>query len=645
MKKQLLIAGVLASSLVNTNFFAQAQNEQVEKLDEIVVTATKFNLKKENSGKVITKITQKQLKNNAGKTVIEILNTVAGIDVRGVNANASEPRSINIRGGRSRQVLVLIDGVPVTDQSAINQEFDLRLLAVSQIESIEILKGASSTLYGSGAATAVINIVLKSASEDSISGSFETSLGTNNTAKTSESNLSDRNHNLNLNGTLGSFNYLGAFSITGVDGMSSSKSNSTSIFENDPYYSKNGLFKLGYKINEKLSIDTFLNYDEFDYDFDAGAFSDSDVNAGNQEQLRVGIKPKYKYNNAEVYVLASVNVIERNFKQFNSFSNTLDAYQFKGRSLYLDFAHKYEFSSKFQLITGLNYQEHSNHSTTPFATIDKEIANFNTIDPYASFVYISEQGLSLNFGGRYNIHNVYGNEFVYDGNAAYNFHIKNDNSIKVFASYSTAFIAPSLYQLYDGFSGNINLNPESNKTIEAGFEYRFKDWFSLDAVYFKRTETDAIVYDNLTYKYQNGSSDANGFEVNSKISPSNILTLITSYTHVNKNELEDFNDYIPKHKLVSTLEVEPFKNSFFSLTYRNVGDRTIFDRYGSFGTAGSDVILPKYQVIDFMTNYKLLEDTITFFGAITNVLDEDYDDILGFSTRGRNYKIGVRFQF
>ncbi|MDG1698210.1 MAG: TonB-dependent receptor [Polaribacter sp.] len=645
MKKQILIAGVLASSLVSTNLFAQSQNEQVEKLDEIVVTATKFNLKKENSGKVITKITQKQLKNNAGKTVIEILNTVAGIDVRGVNANASEPRSINIRGGRSRQVLVLIDGVPVTDQSAINQEFDLRLLTLSQIESIEILKGASSTLYGSGAATAVINIVLKTASNDSVSGSFETSSGTNNTVNTSGSIFSDKNQNLSLNGTLGSLNYLGSFSITGVDGMSSSKSNSTSNFENDRYYSKNGLLKLGYKMNEKLSINTFLNYDEFEYDFDAGAFSDSDVNTGNQEQFRIGIKPKYNYKNGEVYLLASVNVVERNLQQFNSFSNTLDAYQFEGRSLNIDFVHQYEFSSKFQLITGLNYQEHSNHSTTPFATIDKERANFNTIDPYVSFVYVSNRGLSLNFGGRYNIHNVYGNEFVYDGNTAYNFRINDDNSIKVLASYSTAFIAPSLYQLYDGFSGNINLNPESNKTIEAGFEYRFKDWFSMDAVYFKRTETDAIVYDNSTYKYQNGSSNADGLEINSKISPSNILTLMTSYTYVNKNKLEDFNDYIPKHKLVSTLEVEPFKNLFFSLTYRNVGDRTIFDRYGSFGTAGSDVVLPKYQVIDFMTNYKLLKDTVTFFAAVTNILDEDYDDILGFSTRGRNYKIGVRLQF
>ena len=52
-----------------------------------------------------------------------------------------------------------------------------------------------------------------------------------------------------------------------------------------------------------------------------------------------------------------------------------------------------------------------------------------------------------------------------------------------------------------------------------------------------------------------------------------------------------------------------------------------------------------YQVLDLTANYKLLEDTVTFFGAITNILNEDYDDILGYSTRGRNFKLGVRLQF
>jgi vitamin B12 transporter len=647
MKKQLLIVGVLAYSFVSTNLFSQkkqVKKAKVETLDEVVVTATKFSLKKENTGKVINKITQKQLQQNAGKSIIEILNTVAGIDVRGVNANASEPRSINIRGGRSRQVLVLIDGVPVTDQSAINQEFDLRLLSINQIESIEILKGASSTLYGSGAATGVINIILKKASKDKITGSFETSLGTNNTAKVSGSGLSDKNQNVALSGTLGNFNFLSSFSITGVDGMSSAKGAGFND-ENDIFYSKNALVKLGYKVNSQFSLETFLNYDIFDYDFDGGAFSDNDVNKGNQEQFRFGIKPSFKYNKGQLYVLASVNEVKRNINQFNVFSNTLDNYQFTGRSIHVDLVNKYEFSKKIQLITGINYQEHSNQTETPFATIDKNIANFNTVDPYASVVYISDFGLSANLGGRLNMHNVYGNHLVYDGNLAYALLNNEDVSVKLLSSYSSAFIAPSLYQLYDGYAGNIDLKPESNTTFEAGFDVSYQDWVQFDAVYFNRKEEDAIIYDNSTFKYANGSSDANGFEVNTKITPLSFLTFNASYTYINKDNFEDFNDYIPENKFVASIDYTGLENAFFNLTFRNVGERTIFDRYGSFGTAGNDIVLESYKVLDFMTNYKVLGDTVTFFGAVTNFLNEDYDDIYGYSTRGRNFKVGVRFQF
>ena len=647
MKKQLLIVSVLVCNLVNTNLFAQKkqQKERVETLKEIVVTATKFTLKKENTGKVIHKITQKELQQNAGKSVIEILNTIAGIDVRGVNTNPTEPRSINIRGGRSRQVLVLIDGVPVTDQSAINQEFDLRLLAVNQIESIEILKGASSTLYGSGASTAVINIILKKASKNHISGSFETSLGTNNTANTSKSSLSDRNQNINVNGTFGKFNFLASFSLTGVNGMSSAVSNTNTIFEEDAFSSKNTLLKLGYHIHKNLQIESFLNFDDFKYDFDAGAFLDNSVNNGDNQQFRFGIKPKFTYKNGQMYLLASINTVDRNFSQFNAFAGTLDFYNFKGRSLNLDLVNKYEFSKNLQLIAGINYQEHSNNTTTPFATIDKKVANFNTLDPYASIVYISDFGASFNAGLRYNMHNVYGNQLVYDGNIAYTVVKSENTNIKLLTSYSTAFIAPSLYQLYDGFAGNIDLKPETNETFEAGFDMNYQDWLQFDAVYFKREENDAIIFDNTTFKYANGSSNTNGVEVSTKVVPTAYMSVNTSYTFINKDEFEDFDDYIPANKFVAGLDITPFKNAFFNFSYRNVGERTFFDRYGSFGNAGEDVILEKYQVLDFMANYKMLNDTVTVFTAFTNLLNEDYNDILGYSTRGRNYKVGIRLQF
>uniref|UniRef100_UPI003F6C72F3 TonB-dependent receptor domain-containing protein n=1 Tax=Polaribacter sp. TaxID=1920175 RepID=UPI003F6C72F3 len=323
----------------------------------------------------------------------------------------------------------------------------------------------------------------------------------------------------------------------------------------------------------------------------------------------------------------------------------LDNYHFKGQSLHFDLVNKYEFSNQFQLITGINYQEHSNQTETPFATIDKDVANFNTIDPYASIVYISNFGLSVNAGGRLNMHNVYGNEFVYDGNLAYTA-LKNKNSVlKLITSYSTAFIAPSLYQLYDGFAGNIDLKPETNKTFEAGFEANYKDWIQFDALYFNRNEEDAIIYDNTTFKYGNGSSDANGFEVTTKVVPTEYLEFNASYTFIDRDKTEYFDDYIAANKIGASINITPFKNTFFNFSYVNVGERTVFDRWGTFGNAGEDVILDSYQVLDVAANYKLLEETVTFFGAITNILNEDYDDILGFSTRGRNFKIGIRLSF
>ena len=155
-------------------------------LDEVVISDSKFALAKEKSGKVITKITSEDLKMKEGQSVATILNSVAGVEINGGQSAAGKNLGYYIRGGKSNQVLILIDGIPVTDASGISFEYDLRLLPAEQVESIEIMKGASSTLYGTGAATGVINIRLKKAGKKAIQGNAYWNLGTNNTASTSK---------------------------------------------------------------------------------------------------------------------------------------------------------------------------------------------------------------------------------------------------------------------------------------------------------------------------------------------------------------------------------------------------------------------------------------------------------------------------
>lgn len=648
-KSKNVCVAVVSLCLFGTQLFSQekAQEKKMEQLEEIVISATKFELKKENTGKVIYKISQKDIQRNAGKSVIELLNNVLGIEIRGVNSNPGEPRSTYIRGGRSRQALVLIDGIPLSDPTGIEQSYDLRLISLNQIESIEILKGASSTLYGSGAGTGVINIILKKASENTVSGVYEVSLGTNATSKNSTSSLNDKNQNISINGTLDKLKYNAFFNITGNSGFSSAKSTLTIPFEEDTYSSNNGFLKLGYEFNTQLRMDAFLNYDEFDYTFDAGAFNDSDVNLGNQEQFRIGIRPRLKYKKGEVFLNASINSLDRSFESFNSFSGGTNVFIYKGTSVNLDFVNKYEFTKNFQLITGINYQKHENESISDFGNIDPDLANFNVVDPYVSAVYITDFGLSINAGSRLNIHSNYGNNFVYDTNLAFGI-VKNETiNLKLISSYSTAFIAPSLYQLYSDY-GATNLAPETNRTFEFGFDSKLGKQWALSAVYYNRLEENKVIFLNLPTPpygmYANAleTIDVSGIEADVTFTISEELITTVGYAFVDKTS--DI-DYIPKNKLTASFVVNPIKNLAISTMFKNVGKRSFFDAFGSFGEAGKDVILPSYSLLDMNINYKVLESKVLFFGSITNLLNEEYEETIGFNTRGRNFKMGIRIQF
>ncbi|MAD98462.1 MAG: hypothetical protein CMB99_14145 [Flavobacteriaceae bacterium] len=624
---------------------AQQKKDSIEQLDEIIITASKFAQSKKKTANVVNTISQKDIQLNQGKNVLELLNNLTGVEIRGANTNASEPRSLLVRGGRSRQVLVLIDGVPVTDPSLINQEFDLRFLSLNQIEKIEVLKGASSTLYGTGAATGVINIILKKNSKDSVSGSYEVTLGTNNEANTSSALTAFRNQNVNVRAKLSDFQITTSFNMLGTEGLSSAKSNTNTPFEDDPYEAYNFYTSVSYKASSKFSVETFLHYDTFRFDYDAGIFADTELNSGDQYQFRYGVKPRITYKNGELYALASVQRVKRTDNNFSTFSNTLNTSIFEGESIFIDIVNKYKLSDELQLITGFNFQEHDNNSITPFGNIDRSIANFTTSDPYLSVNYDSPIGVIFNAGARLNIHSNYGNHLVYDFSATRNILNDQNVSLRGIATYSTAFIAPSTYQLFSDF-GNTALNPETSRTFEVGVESKI-DAFNFNFVYFDRIENDAIIFMSLNtapfgqYVNANNKIDVNGFEsvIDWQISES--LSFNGNYTYTNKTQEAD---YIPRNKFFTQINYKYSDDGQVNLTYRGVGDRTAsyFDS-NTFSTVTTT--LPSYQLFDLNTSYSLLDDTLTFMASMTNVFNEDFQDVFGYATRGRNYNLGLRLNF
>ncbi|WNM18802.1 TonB-dependent receptor plug domain-containing protein [Flavobacterium capsici] len=650
MKKTIRISAFFA--LISSCAVAQEQDSlAVNALNEVVISDTKFSQSREKSGKVIEVISAADLEKKSGQSLATVLSQVTGVEINGNQSANGKNLGYYIRGGKNRQVLILIDGVPVTDASGISFEYDLRLLPVEQVEKIEIMKGAASTLYGTGAATGVINITLKKSSKKEIEGNVYMNIGSNNTADNHHYNGQEFNQGISVNGTVKKVNYFAGFNSTETDGMSQIGGFSNSEnYENDPFSRQNFLAKLGFKATDKLSLDFFGNYDKIKNAYDL-AFStssdtnftlDTDVNETTSEQVRFGFVPKYKYSKGEFILDSGFTRIKRDYDELNTYSNTVDYSLYESRSIVVDGYNKYNFNKQFSVILGANYQYFDMLSQTPFSTIEEDATKFNIVDGYTTVVYNSEFGLNVNAGARLNNHSAYGTNFVYNFNPSYNF--KTAFPLKVLASYSTAYVTPSLYQLYSEY-GNADLTPEKNATIEAGFETQlFSKKVTLNAVAFYRDQNNAIdFYFNPTtfdayYINIDGKTKAKGVETSLRYVVTSKLHLNANYTFTQVDEALD--RLIPKHKANASLDFQPTSRTLFNLSYQYFDARK--DAYynnDSFSVL--PVELDSYQLVNALVKYELIKNRMTVFGAATNIFNEEFVENIGYSTRGRNFKIGL----
>ncbi len=635
MKKHSFYASALCLFFALTSLSAQQKNDSIEQLNEVVVTATKFAIKKEHVGKIIYQITPEEIENLKGKSVADILDNIAGISINGSNSSAGKNKSIFIRGGRDRHVIVLIDGVSVSDPSGVNTTFDLRLLSLNQIESIEVMNGAASTLYGSGAATGVINIKLKQPVDKPISMNYEISAGTNNSQSDSKLDFNDVNQNITVNGILNKFSYLAAANFSNVDGLSdASDEKSATKFDSDQFKATNTFVRLGYKFNEKINIQLFSNYDKDIYDFDGGAFSDSDINNGENKQLRFGFSTNFDYEKGKLSTSASYNKNDRMLDIFNSWSNATDHFEYTGKTYVADAINNYKFSDEFQLITGVNYQKQSNETNSPYGDINEELANYHTIDPYFTVVYNALSGFNINAGARLNNHSEYGNHWVYNVNPSYNF----SKEFRVLASLSTAFIAPSTYQLFSEY-GNVDLKPEEDKSMEFGFIYFLKNKVEVNSVFFYREEENAIILpDFVTYSNSDEKLNAKGVETEIEFDLFKDATVKFGHAYIYKNS---DTDYIPKHKITALIETNSIKNTYLSLRFKNISKRTYFDQWGT----GDNINLKDYSLVDLFASHNLIKDRLLLFVQANNIFNESYVETIGYTTKGRNFKLGLNFKF
>lgn len=630
MKKNLVFAGLLFVTGVSQ----MTAQEKEGNIPEVTIAA-KSNQQLYKTGKNVQLITSKDLEKYKGQNLSEVLSQVSGFQITGNFNNNTEPKSLKIRGGKMANVLVLVDGIPLKDVTGNDYNaVDLRLFAAENIESIEILNGASSVLYGSNATVSVINIKTKKNSQKNIEGRIGARIGSFGTFS----------QNALVNGKLEKFNYQITGSNEKSEGISSAEGPDS--FDKDGYEKQNINTQFGVQLG-KLNLNFNGGYQHHLYDFDNGAFSDGTYR-GNDKQLFAGGNLSFKYNKGNITYNSrfSQNKKELQIPVNSSYETQLN---YKGKNFFNDIYNQYSFSDNINFILGISNEVQSLGSDKlpwNFEEVKFNDTKISNTDIYTNFNTKFLENFHLDFGGRLTNNSEFKNHFIYSINPYY---LKEFESTyyKIGFSYSTAFIAPTLYQVY-GFSSagtlpNDNLKPEKNASQEIDFSFGKKDQsLVINISFYQRKEKDIISWldlGNWTNKYQNiDENTSKGFEFVIKYKINEIINFGGNFSF-NENDNQEMTLRQPKQRINSFVELLPLKGSKINLSYTYTSARK--DRY-SFPYIY--VNNKSFNLFNLNINQKFGKNVEAFVN-VNNLFNTSYVDVIGFKTKPRAFTLGIDYKF
>ncbi|MFC2499234.1 MAG: TonB-dependent receptor plug domain-containing protein [Selenomonas noxia] len=161
-KKVLLTAAVLSAVSIPAYAAQRAENapETLVHTDEIVVTASRTEQEVKETPSAVEVITRADIDKMGAETLAQALKLAIGIDIQ---ENAMVGNRSAIRGMNTNQTLILVDGRRVRTENTIEtmNYYELQRINMDDVERIEIVRGAVSSLYGSEALGGVINVIRK----------------------------------------------------------------------------------------------------------------------------------------------------------------------------------------------------------------------------------------------------------------------------------------------------------------------------------------------------------------------------------------------------------------------------------------------------------------------------------------------------
>lgn len=600
------------------------QPRPAHQVGDVVVTATRTETKAAEVASTVTVITAEEIQRLQLRLVTDVLRRVPGVDVRR-NGGPGTTTSIFVRGGNSDHVLVLLDGVELNDPSSPSRAPILNDLTTEDIDRIEVVRGPQSVLYGGDAMSGVIQIFTKrGAGKLSVVGSGEG--GSYSTARGV----------LSASGAAGGVSYAASGSHWSTDGFSASEAGT----ERDPYRNSTASARLGWKMDERFSLDSLFRYSDAKVDFDG--FGVETNHFIDTEQILARLAPELKLFNGR-WQQTLAGEFSRNERDTTStFPSRVE-----GNLYGLD------WQNNFRLVDG--------HLITAGVDNEWEDADFSSFDDerHNIGIYLQDQiswGQRLfgTVGFRYDDPSDFDSQVTYRITAGV---MIPEIQSTLRASYGTGFKAPSLSQLNPiAFGGNPDLDPETSKGFDVGIETSlWKDRIVSNATFFYNDVDDLIiaVFDSMSGSFLNFNVDrskAYGVETTLSIELMPSLRFSGNYTFTHTEAkgtpagfgITDGSRLLrrPTHKASIDLIWSFMKGrGELNANVLYIGDRRDLDPLTFSAVTADD-----YVTLNLAGRFHLTR-WLTLFGRIDNVTNEDYEDVLGFGTAGVSAYGGIRLRY
>lgn len=581
-----------------------------EVLEEIVVTASRIEEPMEEVSSSVTVVTAEDIKKMNVKEITDVLRTIPEVNLV-QNGGPGKQASMILRGGDSRHVLVLIDGVKVN--SPTTSSFDFSGILLEDIERIEIIKGPQSTIYGSEAMAGVVNIITKRPGRSGLDLSFEG--GSYGTYSPSFSVYSgSERHSLRLTG-----------SYLKTDGISAAKDSD----ERDGYENStlSGSFVL--KPEEWLELELSSRYwhdstglDGFDFMTSRAADDPNYIERG--DHLLTSLKVKtYPYERWQQILILSRAEDRLTGSDPDTFYNN---YTIKTEKNEINWQHNIYFGEPYTLTAGIEYRKEDALNQGNFE---------NSRESYACYLHNRVailKDLILNAGIRYDDYELSGNRTTYRIGLLYNLRTAQ---LRIRSNYGTGFRAPSMNELYYPFFGNRDLRPEKSYAWDAGIE---KDLFServtLSVTYFREYYKDLINYDPNTWLAENISrAEVKGVETGLRVRVSQRIDLKAGYVNLDPEDRETGQRLSRRPEDRANLELNIVKDAFRGTVYYiYVGGRYDAAIKGN---------LSPYSIVNISASYRFSRVLSTFM-RIENLFDKDYEEAGGYGRPGFSAYGGIR---